>query len=223
MACIACQTMRLQWLHQTFMLLDHTCLRDRPVRSVLHTWRHQCHDMCVRTQALAAGSDYLITLCRLQNMLVMRFSNQFMSAIWDNKNIANVQISMKEDFGTEGRGGYYDSQGVIRDVMQNHLLQVRGTRAVPCRGPSTCPEGSIVQAHLLQEGCTLGDTGASQHAAMLCASVCHKCLHLLLCSSSQSSSTCVTGQCCATTCTNQQMSAVSCQLRAPNIHSSYHV
>ena len=55
----------------------------------------------------------------------MRFSNQFMSAIWDNKMIDNIQITMKEDFGTEGRGGYYDSYGVIRDVVQNHLLQVR--------------------------------------------------------------------------------------------------
>jgi glucose-6-phosphate 1-dehydrogenase len=60
----------------------------------------------------------------VQNLLVMRFSNQFMTSIWNNKNISNIQITMKEAFGTEDRGGYYDSFGVIRDVIQNHLLQV---------------------------------------------------------------------------------------------------
>ena len=61
----------------------------------------------------------------MQNLLVMRFTNQLLSSVWNNKNISNIQITMKEDFGTQGRGGYYDSFGVIRDVIQNHLLQVR--------------------------------------------------------------------------------------------------
>lgn len=65
----------------------------------------------------------------MQNMLVMRFTNQFLSSVWDNKNIDNIQITMKEAFGTEGRGGYFDSFGIIRDVIQNHLLQVR---PLPC-------------------------------------------------------------------------------------------
>lgn len=60
----------------------------------------------------------------VQNMLVMRFENTFMSAIWSREHISNIQIVMKEAFGTEGRGGYFDKFGIIRDVIQNHLLQV---------------------------------------------------------------------------------------------------
>lgn len=60
----------------------------------------------------------------VQNMLVLRFGNVVFSPIWDRNHIASVQISFKEDFGTQGRGGYFDEFGIIRDVLQNHLLQV---------------------------------------------------------------------------------------------------
>ena len=59
-----------------------------------------------------------------QNMMVLRFANQFLEPIWNRQYISNVQIVFKEPFGTEGRGGYFDSSGILRDVMQNHLLQV---------------------------------------------------------------------------------------------------
>ncbi|KAG6550498.1 hypothetical protein Mapa_007972 [Marchantia paleacea] len=60
----------------------------------------------------------------VQNLLVMRFANRFFIPLWNRDNIANVQIVFKEDFGTEGRGGYFDEYGIIRDIIQNHLLQV---------------------------------------------------------------------------------------------------
>mmetsp|Transcript_2092 Transcript_2092/g.7663 ORF Transcript_2092/g.7663 Transcript_2092/m.7663 type:complete len:530 (-) Transcript_2092:222-1811(-) len=60
----------------------------------------------------------------VQNLVVMRFANRFLSPLWNRDNIANVQIIFKEPFGTEGRGGYFDQYGIIRDVIQNHLLQV---------------------------------------------------------------------------------------------------
>ncbi|CAI4908349.1 AVN_collapsed_G0044520.mRNA.1.CDS.1 [Saccharomyces cerevisiae] len=60
----------------------------------------------------------------VKNLLVLRFGNQFLNASWNRDNIQSVQISFKERFGTEGRGGYFDSIGIIRDVMQNHLLQI---------------------------------------------------------------------------------------------------
>ncbi|KAJ7545096.1 hypothetical protein O6H91_09G107200 [Diphasiastrum complanatum] len=60
----------------------------------------------------------------VQNLLVMRFANRFFVPIWNRDNIANVQIVFKENFGTEGRGGYFDEYGIIRDIIQNHLLQV---------------------------------------------------------------------------------------------------
>jgi len=60
----------------------------------------------------------------VKNILVLRFANIATSSFWDNRSISNVQISFKEPFGTEGRGGYFDEFGIIRDVLQNHLLQV---------------------------------------------------------------------------------------------------
>lgn len=57
-------------------------------------------------------------------LCVCRFANQFLSPTWHRNFIANVQICFKEPFGTDGRGGYFDEFGIIRDVMQNHLLQV---------------------------------------------------------------------------------------------------
>ncbi|KAI4348263.1 hypothetical protein L6164_009003 [Bauhinia variegata] len=60
----------------------------------------------------------------VQNMLVLRFANRFFLPLWNRDNIDNVQIVFREDFGTEGRGGYFDQYGIIRDIIQNHLLQV---------------------------------------------------------------------------------------------------
>lgn len=51
--------------------------------------------------------------------MMVRFANVFFNQIWDRKFIDNVQITFKEPFGTEGRGGYFDDFGIIRDVMQN--------------------------------------------------------------------------------------------------------
>ncbi|KAL6766229.1 GLD1 [Auxenochlorella protothecoides x Auxenochlorella symbiontica] len=59
-----------------------------------------------------------------QNMFVMRFANTFLSPLWSRTHVANVQITFKEDFGTQGRGGYFDEFGIIRDVIQNHLIQL---------------------------------------------------------------------------------------------------
>ena len=60
----------------------------------------------------------------VKNILILRFGNSFLGATWNRHHIDNVQISFKEPFGTEGRGGYFDEFGILRDVMQNHLLQV---------------------------------------------------------------------------------------------------
>jgi len=59
-----------------------------------------------------------------QNLIVLRFSNAIIAPSWNRHHVANVQICFKEPFGTEGRGGYFDQFGIIRDVIQNHLIQV---------------------------------------------------------------------------------------------------
>ncbi|KAJ7179121.1 glucose-6-P dehydrogenase [Mycena filopes] len=68
--------------------------------------------------------DHYLGKEMVKNILVLRFANVAMGAIWDKTHISNVQITFKEPFGTEGRGGYFDSFSIIRDVLQNHLLQV---------------------------------------------------------------------------------------------------
>lgn len=60
----------------------------------------------------------------IQNLLVLRFANLIFDPIWNRTCIDHVEITWKEDLGVEGRGGYFDEYGIIRDVMQNHLLQI---------------------------------------------------------------------------------------------------
>lgn len=68
--------------------------------------------------------DHYLGKEMVKNLIPVRFSNPFLNASWSNRHITSIQISFKEPFGTEGRGGYFDNIGIIRDVIQNHLLQV---------------------------------------------------------------------------------------------------
>lgn len=83
--------------------------------------------------------DHYLGKEMVKNILIMRFGNQIFNASWNRNNIAVVQITFKEPFGTEGRGGYFDNIGIIRDVMQNHLLQVLSLLAME-RPVSFAPE-----------------------------------------------------------------------------------
>jgi len=68
--------------------------------------------------------DHYLAKEMVQNIIVFRFANTIWDTIWNRKYIRCVKISMKETAALDGRGGYYDEYGVIRDVLQNHLLQV---------------------------------------------------------------------------------------------------
>jgi glucose-6-phosphate 1-dehydrogenase len=68
--------------------------------------------------------DHYLGKEMVQNLMVMRFANTVFEPLWNSNFIQCVIITFKENFGTMGRGGYFDTFGVIRDVLQNHLLQI---------------------------------------------------------------------------------------------------
>jgi len=74
--------------------------------------------------------DHYLGKEAVQNILFMRFANLFFEPVWNHRYISNIQISFGEEIGIGGRAGYFDQTGILRDVVQNHLLQVLGMIAM---------------------------------------------------------------------------------------------
>ncbi|MFO0698289.1 MAG: glucose-6-phosphate dehydrogenase [Nitrospira sp.] len=74
--------------------------------------------------------DHYLGKRPVNNLLTFRFANAFVEAFWNRTYMKSVEITMSEDFGVQGRGGFYDGTGAIRDVVQNHLFQVLSNLAM---------------------------------------------------------------------------------------------
>ena len=68
--------------------------------------------------------DHYLGKETVQNLMALRFGNAFFEPLWRSERISDVQITIAESLGVEGRGAFYDQTGAIRDMMQNHLLQL---------------------------------------------------------------------------------------------------
>ena len=79
--------------------------------------------------------DHYLGKETVQNILAFRFGNGIFEPLWNRRYVNHVQITAAESIGVEGRGAYYQEAGALRDMIQNHLLQVTATIAME---PSRC-------------------------------------------------------------------------------------
>ncbi len=89
--------------------------------------------------------DHFLGKEPVQDIMYLRFSNSLFEPVWNREHVDSIQVTMAEDFGVEGRGAFFDGVGALRDVVQNHLLQVLALVAME---PPT-GDGGAVSRHRL--------------------------------------------------------------------------
>jgi glucose-6-phosphate 1-dehydrogenase len=116
----------------TRIIIEKPFGHDAPSAEALNA-----HVLGVFSERQVYRIDHYLGKETVQNILAFRLGNSIFEPLWNRRYVEQVQITVAEKIGVEGRGGYYDNSGAIRDIIQNHALQVLALIAMEPPRPST--------------------------------------------------------------------------------------